>query len=461
MDITVSLLRKRIASSLQKPTTQLPKTMEQQDRFFAPQTIEDVEDLATIADDESFLKEAYRRILGRESDPAGFASYLEQLRRDVPRRAILLDITNSQEARNRRAAYSGAQASTANPPGVQLKRFDAIDQTLAELQAELVTRTDTIAEKTDAALWTLSEKFDSHAAIILNEQREFRKAIESLTAKINRLVADLSLPGTPFPETATLRPRSPLLTAGDVVVSQLEGLIVGVPATEWRMAAYHAFRGPLEPGVIEFFRTVVKPGDVVIDVGANVGVYTLLAAALLQGRGKVHSFEPTPRTYRLLKDNVQVNGFLELGMVELHQTAVTDQAGVARLWTFDRDCGQNTLFVDPQADKEIEVKTTTLDEALKDEPHIDVVKIDAEGAEPLVFKGMAQIIGKNPGIKIILEFAPGHLRRAGFDPSVVLDSLTASGFTIRQINDDTGVLEPASNENLCKLRSANLFLTRN
>jgi FkbM family methyltransferase len=203
----------------------------------------------------------------------------------------------------------------------------------------------------------------------------------------------------------------------------------------------------------------VRPGMVVVDVGANVGLYTLHAARLVGSGGKVHSFEPTPETFQVLKDNVQVNGFLEGGTVALHQAAVTDRTGAAELRIFRDNCGQNTLFFEPQGAERVEVSTVSLDEALAAEPRVDVIKIDAEGAEPLVLRGMRGILHKNAGIRILIEFAPVHLRRAGVAPRDFLDEIEALGLDVRRIEDETGELLEVSAGKLADAFSVNLELS--
>jgi FkbM family methyltransferase len=647
MDLTAELLKRRIAGAL---PPKAPSVATANGRPTVPDRLDevDVADLTAIADDEQFLKQAYRRILGRECDISGFVNYLELLRRHVPRRAIVSELMNSEEARKRGVRFTGAPHGSFRPVGeglssmrrlpgrlaalgrelvrrVLFTRFDSIDHKLMFLLREVAARTDTIAAKTDSSLWTLSEKLDQYVAHLLQEHRELKERFDghvkevlelqertaslgrcfegldkrfrafeqeetlqrrtlgeasdglaaglhalqstvreasqqssktdgqmmealarvdsaiasgakanqalmeqiheqaqeaaagierrvgealahvdsafAITAKANQGVMDQiderareaaagiarnvgelganqaalagelgSLGGAvaAFREftvdalaqiSAKMRP--PVVAAGpDVLVTELDGLIVGAPGNEWRMSAYHAFRGPMEPGVSKLFRTLIGPGSVVVDVGANVGVYTLLAAKVLQGSGKIYSFEPTPRTYRILRENVQVNGFLELGIVDLHQMAVTDRTGAARLSTFSRDCGHNTLFKDRQADGEIEVATTSLDEILCAQERIDLIKIDVEGAEPLVFRGMKNLVERNPRVHIILEFAPVHLRRAGFDPCSVIAEFHAAGFEIRRIDDVNGDLRPVASAQLVQANSVNVLLTR-
>ena len=258
------------------------------------------------------------------------------------------------------------------------------------------------------------------------------------------------------------RPKPPMVFRGgeNVLVSELDGFIIGVPGEEWRMAAYHAFRGPLEPGLLRAFQQVVKPGMVVLDIGANIGMFTLHAARLVGLHGKVYSFEPAPRVFEILKDNVQVNGLLETGVIEFRQMAAWDRAGTARMTVYEADSGRSTLFPGDRQGREIEVTTVALDAALNAQQRVDVVKIDAEGAEPRILRGMRRIIGRNPGIVIFIEFAPVHLRRAGVEPIHFLDEIASMGLSIRQVDDVTGELRPINRDQIAACFSANLSLSR-
>ena len=150
---------------------------------------------------------------------------------------------------------------------------------------------------------------------------------------------------------------------------------------------------------------------------------------------------------------------LETGIVEFHETAVTDQQGFARLTVFPDNSGHNTLFYDLNGADTVTVPTVSpLDQALKSESHIDVVKIDAEGAEPKIVRGMRETILKNPSIRIVLEFAPSHLSRAGVKPGEFLSELQALGFEITRVDDLTGELRETSPSELATTISANIHL---
>jgi FkbM family methyltransferase len=243
-------------------------------------------------------------------------------------------------------------------------------------------------------------------------------------------------------------------------VVHVDDLILGVPAEEWRLAAYLRFHGIPEPGLVGFFRGLIRPGMTIVDVGASFGIFTLYAVKSLQGNGRLHSFEPTPRTYGLLRSNVQVNGFLEAGLVRFHEAAVTDSEGTAQLTTFADNSGHNTLFWQDAGAESVVVKTTRLDTALQSEPRVDVIKIDAEGAELSILQGMKATIANNPEIRILIEFAPIHLARANVTPEDFLEALKDLELEVSVVDDVTGALRTVPNQELVKAFSANLFLHR-
>lgn len=246
---------------------------------------------------------------------------------------------------------------------------------------------------------------------------------------------------------------------GRILVTQCDGFILAVPGDEWRIAAHLAFRGPLEPGVSRLFSRLIRPGMTVVDIGAHIGWYTLLAARLLSGSGKVCSFEPSPETFRLLRANVQVNGFLETGLIQFSAMAVTDGSGCSNLGLCKGDSGHNSLFPENAWDT-IAVETTSLDEALIGEPKVDIVKVDAEGAEPWILRGMRGIIRKNPQIRILMEFAPENLHRAGVEPRTFLKEIADHGLRISRIDDVSGEIISPDMDRLPDAINAMLFLMR-
>lgn len=401
-----------------------------------------LDDLLEISDEREFLQAAYWTILGREADFAGLTGYTDALHRGVPRREILQRLAESDEAK---AKPSGTPRTSPARPGrleglkrrvmnaaygilkrVLLSRFDAIDYKLTLLFEELSSRLD-----------GLSQKNDNQSALLSGR-------LEELEERVEKALAD----------------SAEIVRRSGIRYANVDGFIIGVPADEWRMAAFLQFRGVMEPGLTRLFKRLVRPGMVVVDAGANVGLYTLLAARLLEYNGRVHSFEPTPSTFALLQENIQANGFLESGCAGLHPVALADTEGTASLAVFAGNCGHNTLCWTNELAQSVTVPVSRLDTVLEAESRVDIVKIDVEGAEPGVLRGMARIIEKNPGIRILLEFSPKQLAQAAVEPKEFLDMIEAMGLEISVVDDQTGELRKTPPAELLSVFTANLHLCR-
>jgi FkbM family methyltransferase len=135
-----------------------------------------------------------------------------------------------------------------------------------------------------------------------------------------------------------------------------------------------------EPEVVNFMLKALRPGDVVIDGGANVGFFTLLMAELVGPKGQVHAFEPMPQTVRQLDYNVGLNC---LDHVVIHEQALGAQEGKAELWEHVND-GQSALYEMADSCSRRSVHVTTID-SLKVLPKL--IKLDIEGSEEAAIRG--------------------------------------------------------------------------
>jgi len=257
--------------------------------------------------------------------------------------------------------------------------------------------------------------------------------------------------------TTAGHPLSPVLAGHDVFVTKVDDFVLAIPREDWPHAACYAYWGTVERGLGQRFRQSLRSGMTVVDVGANIGIYTLHAARAVGDTGRVFSFEPTPRTFGVLQGNVDANGFS--ARVDLRCAAVLDERATMPLYVQDVRCGLNSLY-GRQGSRSVMVETVSLDEALAAIPSIDLIKIDAEGAEPRILRGMRRIIAANPGLQIFVEFAPSILLRAGTKPADFLDELLAFGFEIQVLDDLSGELLPLQRELLLSAFSVNLSLRR-
>lgn len=165
------------------------------------------------------------------------------------------------------------------------------------------------------------------------------------------------------------------------------------------------YRGVYEPETTEYMKQNIESGDVVVDVGANVGYFTLIMARLVGPTGTVHAFEPSDELRSILRRNVTSNGYGGRVMVWSH--AVTDFVGKAKFF-LNLGHGQSSLQPRKGTTSIVEVQTTTLDTILAPWSDIRLVKIDVEGGEAGVLRGMLQTMKRLPDMEIIFEFLPSH-----------------------------------------------------
>lgn len=193
---------------------------------------------------------------------------------------------------------------------------------------------------------------------------------------------------------------------------------------------------------LEFMLSVLGPGMTFVDVGANVGLYSIPAAMKVRS-GIVFAFEPSSSTYDQLVKNVRLN---KLSNVRAVRSALADCVGEAALHVnvLGKD-GLNTLGkpTHPQCEivRKETVRTTTLDAFLGENgiTHVDAIKIDAEGAEPIVLRGATQLLAR-PDAPLIL-FECGRLSAGfGYHPVESVWLLQDLGYSLFTLNSNDGTL---------------------
>ncbi len=222
----------------------------------------------------------------------------------------------------------------------------------------------------------------------------------------------------------------------------------------------NAGSGGLEPGVRQVLKALLRPGMRAADVGANVGLLTLAMATAVGPGGRVRAFEPEGRARRQLAKTLHLNGFTQ---VILSDAAVGAEAG--RL-TFHESpvIGHSSLYALPEeergAERAFEVEVVRLDDVVAPGEPLDVVKIDVEGAELDVVRGMARLMAENADIAVLAEYGPSHLRRVGVAPADWFGAFAAHGLEPRLIGEPDGRTTPTDAAALAEVDSANLVFTR-
>jgi FkbM family methyltransferase len=215
--------------------------------------------------------------------------------------------------------------------------------------------------------------------------------------------------------------------------------------------------GVWEKDVTAYLMKLLERGMVVVDIGANVGYYTLLAAEKVGGHGKVFAFEPEPSRYALLEKNVRVNG---LKNVILVQKAVSNKPGAARLYLDPRhNKADHRLFDSSDGRESVAVETTSLDDFFKDKGLlIHVIKMDIQGAEMAALEGMADTIKRHHDLTLITEFWPDGMKAFGFSPTEFLSTLIGHGFHLYVLNEQTQSLQGVEPEQVMKICKTEIYL---
>jgi FkbM family methyltransferase len=180
---------------------------------------------------------------------------------------------------------------------------------------------------------------------------------------------------------------------------------------------------------------LLRPGDAVIDVGANFGFWSLLAAK----RGcTVTAIEPVPPTAELLRKNVRHNGLED--QVRVLPIAVSDFAGQLSLTMPNGESGHASAHAYPSAIAEVfDVRTATLDE-IGGQGSFRLLKVDVEGHELAVLHGAEQLLRENRADYLLVELVEGHLRRAGSSSAEIVEYLLGIGYSpIRWVDENEGL----------------------
>ena len=252
--------------------------------------------------------------------------------------------------------------------------------------------------------------------------------------KVAALCRKFGLSGLPPAGKNLLKPLF-----GDRISVHIEGLDISA-SLEHRHYLQSLRRGEVESLTTNLFACVIRPGMVVLDIGAFVGWYTLVAARQVGEQGKVYAFEPDPRNYSLLSENLRVNQ-LDSQVICLPK-AVSNQAGVQRLFR-GGDASQSSLIPSSSDETSIMVPTVVLDEILDRSVEVDVIKLDVDGGEVNALRGMRKTLTRAaPTVKLFVQCNPGSLQVAGESTQSLVAELCELGFAIFMIDETRPGLKP-------------------
>lgn len=203
----------------------------------------------------------------------------------------------------------------------------------------------------------------------------------------------------------------------------------------------------LERSIIRHF---LRPGCTAVDIGASIGVYTVLLARLVGPTGTVYAFEPDPSSFTLLERNVQLN---RCQNVICRQSAIGDMQTESSLIGTAGNPGDTHLSNEPDYHGESLVRVLTLDEQIGRFSQVDFMKIDVQGMEPSVLRGARALLSRSPKCVMLCEFEPASLRRNGEDPLRFLSGQVEQGYALYRVLSESRPLvrvQPSDFSEYCR-----------
>jgi FkbM family methyltransferase len=230
-----------------------------------------------------------------------------------------------------------------------------------------------------------------------------------------------------------LRPSEVVVDGHTIRLDRMDSLLLSV-------------NGNYEEAEQRLFSACLRPGDVVLDIGGHIGLYTLQAARGVGPHGRVYAFEPSSENFTLLEQNIAINGYAN---VEAVRAAVTDVEGEVQLTLSNDNTGDHSLSAERTSHRPSEtVQGIRLDEWLPADMTVDVVKMDIQGAEPLAIAGATAVLERSPNVVLFTEHSPLHLGDHGTAAQHV-EQLQGLGFVLHEVTD-AGLVPVDSTEMLAR-----------
>ena len=188
------------------------------------------------------------------------------------------------------------------------------------------------------------------------------------------------------------------------------------------------------------FRKLIRSGDAVIDVGANIGYFTILSSMLVGGEGRVFAFEPSLETRKRLQRNLELNNIQNVSVVP---SAAWNENGTSKFNKHPTDRGGSSLREIEGSLETEDVELIPVDSAINEEEwsRVRLVKIDIEGAECHAVEGMGRLLDSNHDIAVITEMEDPKLRGFGRSASELLSLFEKKGFFAYRIPNSYDVTE--------------------
>jgi FkbM family methyltransferase len=327
------------------------------------------------------------------------------------------------------------------------RRADGIEQSITLLHAKFdSTRTAT-------------ESIQHQLVHMEFQSRNFVKQLAHLESMLaNQLERLESQAGSVHGRIELLVGRNSLVVGGELLARTPNGYVLA-PADGPGFARFLAEATVWEQATSQLLDLTLREGMTFVDVGANVGLHTLHGARRVGRTGAVIALEPTPNLFRLLQKSIRINDMENI--CNCINIALSSADGVATL-EGSRDRGNNSVNqpVNEEAKPAFQVKTTRLDNVLQGFRRVDVVKIDAGGAELAVLDGMNNVLANHRDIVLIVKYGIPQLRRIGISPAEWFGRFFAHGLALFAFDEQAGAWPQIAEEHAGKVPSTTVAFVR-
>lgn len=194
---------------------------------------------------------------------------------------------------------------------------------------------------------------------------------------------------------------------------------------------YRAFKAYTDRAERKLLRSILFAGAVVVDAGANIGVYSQFLSRCVGPAGVVHSFEPSPENFRRLQSATR-----KLANVRLCQAAVGECSGRSKLYVSDQlNVDHRTYETEGNSRPAVQIDVIALDDYFKPGQRVDLIKMDIQGYELHALRGTNRVLADNPTAKLFLEFWPYGLDQAGANWLELIDTLRTKNLSVSKITN--------------------------
>ena len=220
-----------------------------------------------------------------------------------------------------------------------------------------------------------------------------------------------------------------LKVKSDILVKEVQGSKMCLDLKDKGIATDLALDGIREPKSTKMVQRILRKGNVVVDIGANIGYYALMEARLVGKRGKVYAIEPSPSNLDSLKNNIKLNNYEN---IETYQIGIGDKEGIIKMYLSPySNLNSLILLKNRKIIDIINIRVTTLDNFLKNKKYPDLIRMDVEGYEYRIIKGMRNTLQAKKPLKLFIELHPHIMKKK--QTIYVLKTLMTHSFEVKKV----------------------------